>query len=70
MAYRVYDEFDESHIEQQPDGSFIVSVTWLEHELWLYGEILSYGEYLEVLEPENIRAVIKEKSQKITKKYL
>jgi predicted DNA-binding transcriptional regulator YafY len=70
MAYRVYDEFDEDHIERQSDGSFIVSATWLEDELWLYGAILSYGEYIEVLEPEYIRKIMNEKTQKILKKYL
>jgi len=69
MTYRVYDEFDESFAEKQPDGSFAVEVTWPEDD-WVYGTILSYGEYIEVLEPEHIREIIKEKSQKTAKKYL
>jgi len=56
-------------VERQPDGSFIVSVTWPEDD-WVYGTVLSYGEYIEVLEPEHIRKIIKEKTQKISKKYL
>ena len=70
MAHRVYDEYDEHHIKRQPDGSFIVSVTWLEDELWLYNEILSFGEYAEVLEPEYIRFKMKEKLRKLSEKYL
>ena len=70
MAHRVYDEFDENHIEQQPDGSFIVSVTWLEDELWLYNAIFSFGEYVEVIEPDYIRKNMKEKIRKISEKYL
>ena len=70
MAHRVYDEFDENHIEQQSDGSFIVSVTWLEDELWLYNAIFSFGEYVEVIEPEYIRKNMKEKIRKISGKYL
>ncbi|HBL84360.1 MAG: transcriptional regulator [Clostridiales bacterium GWF2_38_85] len=69
MTYRVYDEFDEALAEKQPDGSFVVSVTWPEDD-WVYGTILSYGEYIEVLEPEHIREIINEKSQKTAKKYL
>jgi len=68
MTYRVYDEFDESTAEKQPDGSFVVEITWPEDD-WVYGTILSYGEYIEVLEPEHIRKIIKEKSQKTAKKY-
>jgi len=70
MAHRVYDDFHEDHIERQHDGSFIVTATWLEDELWLYGSILSYGEYVEVLEPEYIRKLIREKIQNILKMYL
>ncbi len=69
MTYRVYDEFDEDMVEKQPDGSFIISVTWPEDD-WVYGTILSYGEYMEVLEPEHIRAIIKKKAQNTVRKYL
>ncbi|MCL2356371.1 MAG: YafY family transcriptional regulator [Defluviitaleaceae bacterium] len=69
MTYRVYDEFNENDITKQPDGSFIVSATWPE-DSWVYGFILSYGEYAEVLEPLHLREIIKEKSQKILRKYL
>ena len=69
MTYRVYDEFDEDSAEKQPDGSFIVTVTWPEDE-WVYGTILSYGEYIEVLEPERIREIVKNKLLKSAKKYL
>ena len=67
MTYRVYDDFEQA--EPQPDGSHIVSVTWPEDE-WLYGFILAFGEYAEVLEPEHMKAIIKEKAQKISGKYL
>ena len=69
MTYRVYDEFDEDMIEKQPDGSFVVSVTWPQ-DYWVYGFILSFGEYIEVVEPENMREMIKKLIQKIEKKYL
>jgi predicted DNA-binding transcriptional regulator YafY len=69
MAYRAYDEFDEDMMEKQPDGSFIVTVTWSE-DSWLYGFVLSFGEYIQVLEPEHIRNIIKNKARKISEKYL
>ena len=68
MAYRVYDELVEDSAEMQPDGSFVVSVTWPDDD-WIYRMILSYGEYIEVLEPEYIREAVKEISQKITEMY-
>ena len=67
MTYRVLDEFGEA--EKQPDGSFIVTVTWPEDD-WVYGTILSYGEHIEVLEPEYLREIIKNKLLKTAKKYL
>ena len=67
MTHRVLDEFGEA--EKQPDGSFIVTVTWPEDE-WVYGTILSYGEYIEVLEPEHIREITKNKLLRAVKKYL
>jgi len=69
MAHRVYDEFHESQAEKQPDGSFIVTTSWPEDD-WVYGTILSYGEHIEVLEPPHVRALIKEKAEKIAKKHL
>jgi predicted DNA-binding transcriptional regulator YafY len=69
MTYRVYDEFDDNSIEKQPDGSFIVSIECPEDD-WAIGFILSFAEYIEVLEPERIRKIIKEKLLKINENYL
>lgn len=63
MTYRVMDEFDEAEAEKQPDGSFVVSVTWPEDD-WVYGTILSYGELIEVLEPAHIRRLSSQKLKK------
>ncbi|MHC5216476.1 helix-turn-helix transcriptional regulator [Enterococcus sp. LJL128] len=68
-AFRVFDDFHESMIEKQSDGSFIVTVFWPEDN-WLYGFILSFGRYAEVLEPEHIRATIKNEAKMISQKYL
>jgi len=69
MTFRVFDEFDESMIEKQSDGSYIVSVIWPQ-DYWLIGSILSFGEYIEVLEPKYIKKTLKSKILKIGKKYL
>jgi len=68
LAFRVYDDFDESEVEKQPDGSFIITVPNIE-ENWVYGLLLSYGKYIEVLEPESVRNILKEESKNIYKKY-
>jgi predicted DNA-binding transcriptional regulator YafY len=69
MTYRVLDEFAHDVEEQQPDGSFIVKVSWPEDE-WVYGTILSFGEYIEVLEPAHIREIVCDKARKILGKHL
>jgi len=69
MAYRAYDEFSESMIEKQLDGSLDVTVEW-SVDNWVYGFVLSFGEYIEVLEPSHFREMIKNKSRKIYEKYL
>ncbi len=54
MLYRVYDEFDESMIEANDDGSFTCETAFPEDE-WVYGYILSFGPHAEVLEPQYVR---------------
>ena len=68
MTHRVYDDYYDEIVERQQDGSFVVSITWPEDE-WVYGYLLSFGEYIEVLEPEHIRGIIKEKAEKMLELY-
>jgi len=68
-AYRVYDDFSENEVEKQIDGSFIVTTAFPIGN-WVYGFVLSYGKYIEVLEPECFREVIKEEAREILKKHL
>ncbi|WFR58500.1 YafY family protein [Anaerocolumna sp. AGMB13025] len=60
QAYRVYDEFIESQIEKEKDGSFKVTFSFPLDE-WVYGYILSFGSFGEVLEPDYIRNIIKKR---------
>ena len=69
MAHRVYDDFYESIVEKQPDGSFIVTVEWPQNN-WLYGFILSFGRHIEVIAPKHLQEVIKKEAEKISEKYL
>ncbi|WMJ81723.1 YafY family protein [Clostridium sp. MB40-C1] len=69
MSYRIYDEFDEDCIKKNKDGNFNVTVTLPENE-WVYGYIMSYGNYVEILEPDYIREIVKVKLKEALKKYL
>lgn len=54
MAYRVYDEFDQSCVARQEDGSLLVETVFPEDQ-WLYGYLLSFGAGVEVLAPDALR---------------
>jgi predicted DNA-binding transcriptional regulator YafY len=69
MAYRLYDEFDQENIVKNSDGSFTATTTFPDGD-WIYGYVMSYGEYAEVLEPKDIREIIKRKFEEGLKKYL
>lgn len=69
MAYRVYDEFEDSEITKKEDGNFIVKVEYPEND-WVYGYILSFGENIKVLSPNSAKIIIKDKLEKILKNYL
>jgi predicted DNA-binding transcriptional regulator YafY len=67
-AYRVYDEFDDSLIERQPDGSFIVTVEF-PFDNWVCGWLLSFGTSVEGLEPMPLRGLIVDKARDIIDMY-
>ena len=69
QAHRVYDEFDETNVERDENGNFIVRAMYPEDE-WLYGYILSFNYNIEVLEPLYFRDKIIDKLQKTLIKYL
>lgn len=67
-AYRVYDRFDESEIEQLPDGNFIARCAYPLDE-WVYSLILWFGPSAKVLEPEFIRVEVKKRINKMVENY-
>jgi len=64
IAYRVYDEFDESDSSLDNNGNIIVSIRMPE-DMWLYGFLLSFGSSLQVLEPAHIKYHLAEEAEKI-----
>jgi len=65
--YRIYDEFAESDITVNDDGSLTLRTAL---GLWIYDYILSYGTAVEVLEPQYIRDELLVRAEKIKNKYL
>jgi predicted DNA-binding transcriptional regulator YafY len=64
--YRIYDEFAESDITVNKDGSFTLRMT---QGRWIFDYILSYGSAVEVLEPQHIRNEMLIHIEKIKNKY-
>ncbi|MDR1045223.1 MAG: YafY family transcriptional regulator [Candidatus Adiutrix sp.] len=67
-AYRIYDDFDERHIEILEDGSRLVEVELPDDE-WIYGFLLSLGTSARVLEPRSVRARLLEKIEALKNFY-
>ena len=67
-AFRVFDEFPEQDIRQQPDGSFLIDEEMPVNE-WLTGYLLSFADGLEVIEPPGLRATLQEKIRLMREKY-
>jgi len=65
--YRIYDEFAESDITVNEDGSFTLRTALGK---WIYDYILSYGTAVEVLEPLNVRDEVLARATEIRNKYL
>jgi len=67
MAYRVYDEFDKTQVQQQGDGSMVVSVS-LPKDAWLTGFLLSFGTQVDIISPAYLKEVIAEQAKLIYEK--
>ncbi len=53
-AYRVFEDFEESEITKNEDGSYSINTNLPDGE-WIFNYLLSYGTLLEVFEPISIR---------------
>lgn len=68
MTYRIHDDFSETEIETQADGSFLVT-TNLPKNNWTLGFLLSYGKHLEVLYPKQLQDTLRAEVKAILEKY-
>lgn len=66
-AYRVYDEFDASHIQEQENGDLLVSAP-MPQDGWLTGFLLSFGTQVEVVSPVYLREVLAGEARAILEK--
>lgn len=67
-TYRIYDRFDESELEQLPDGNFLAHCAYPLDE-WVYSLILWFGPSAKVLEPEFIREEVQNRIKKMMENY-
>ena len=67
MAYRVYDEFDETQVKRQENGDLTVSARMPE-DTWLINFLLSFGTQVEVLSPAYLKEILAEQAKLIYEK--
>ena len=65
---RLYDDFDDTLISNNADGSFDVEIVFPEDE-WVYGYIMSFGSFVEVIEPEHIREILADRMRRALQYY-
>lgn len=68
QSYRILDEFSPENVIQNDDGSFTVTLKFVEDE-WVYGYILSFGSSATVLEPWHVKDIIKGRLKKCLDNY-
>lgn len=66
-AYRVYDEFDDSQIERQTNGSLIAYAN-MPVDQWLIGYLLSFGTQVEILKPQYLKEILAKQAFEIYEK--
>lgn len=67
IAYRVYDEFDETQIEYQENGD-LIAYAKMPVDAWLVGYLLSFGTQVEIMEPAYLKEVLAAQAQAIYEK--
>ncbi len=69
IAHRVFDEFQEDQVNIGEDGNYYVAVQY-ELNNWTVHYLLSFGKYVEVVEPESARIMLRERAEDIAKLYI
>lgn len=68
IAHRLYDEFQEEQVSLGEDGYYYAAVPFeLNH--WTIHYLLSFGKYVEILEPEAARTLLKKHVAEILEVY-
>lgn len=65
---RLYDEYDESRITREDEGTYRVEVDFPLTD-WVYGHLLSFGPEVEVMEPACIREALAEQLRRTLNQY-
>lgn len=68
IAHKLYDDFQENQVTPCADGSFLVTSQYQLND-WIFNYLLSFGKYVEVLEPQIARNMLKERALEIAKMY-
>ncbi len=68
VLYRLYDDYDDEQLRDNGDGTVTLDIVFPEDE-WVYGYILSFGMSVDVIEPEHIKDIIRERAEGIVRKY-
>ncbi|MGL5435161.1 MAG: helix-turn-helix transcriptional regulator [Lachnospiraceae bacterium] len=68
IAVRLYDEFQENQVSVCEDGYYMITIHYPLSN-WTFNRLLSYGKYVEVIEPEIARTMLKEKALEIAEIY-
>lgn len=67
IAYRIYDEFDETQLEHQQNGD-ILACAEMPVDAWLTGYLLSFGTQVEIIEPAYLKEALAAQAQAIYEK--
>jgi len=66
--YRLYDDYADTVLARNEDGSYTVNITFPEDD-WVYGYILSFGDRVKVLQPPHVRQIIQERLAGALRQY-
>ena len=67
IAYRVYDEFDETQIEKQKNGD-LIAYAKMPIDAWLIGYLLSFGTQVDITEPKYLKKILAKQALEIYEK--